>query len=22
MLEPALGWVEHVPGIEVNADLL
>ena len=22
MLEPALGWVEHVPGIEVKADLL
>jgi hypothetical protein len=22
MLEPALGWVELVPGIEVNADLL
>jgi hypothetical protein len=22
MLEPALEWVEHVPGIEVNADLL
>jgi hypothetical protein len=22
MLEPSLGWVEHVPGIEVKADLL